>query len=139
MKTNEIPERAVWVEYRVPYADTDMMGVVYYGNYLTYFERGRNELMRASGQTYAQFESEGGAMLPVREARVRYLSPARYDDVLRIAAWVEAAGGVRMTIRCAVCRGEEVLAEGYTEHVCIDARTRRPMRLPEWLAKYGRG
>ena len=59
MKTIEVPERAIRMEYRVPYADTDMMGYVYYGNYLTLFERSRNELMRASGFTYARMETEG--------------------------------------------------------------------------------
>ena len=71
MKTIEVPERAIRMEYRVPYADTDMMGYVYYGNYLTLFERSRNELMRASGFTYARMETEGGAMLPVVEAHGR--------------------------------------------------------------------
>ena len=135
MKSIEIPAGAIRIDYRVPYADTDMMGVVYYGNYLTYFERARNELMRASGQTYADFET-GGAMLPVREAHVEYRSPARYDDVLSIAAWVEEARGVRLTIRCAVLRGEELLAEGYTMHVCVDAATRRPIRLPASLVAF---
>ena len=72
------------MEYRVPYADTDMMGYVYYGNYLTLFERSRNELMRATGYTYAEMEKEGGAMLPVVEAHVDYHAPARYDDLLTV-------------------------------------------------------
>ena len=136
MKTAaEIPERAIRIEYRVPYADTDMMGVVYYGNYLTFFERARNELMRGTGQTYAAFEA-GGAMLPVREAHVEYHAPARYDDLLTIAAWVEEARGVRLKICCAVLRGGELLVEGYTVHVCIDAATRRPMRLPAFLVEF---
>ena len=66
MKTIEVPERAIRMEYRVPYADTDMMGYVYYGNYLTLFERSRNELMRALGPSYAQMEADG-LMLPVIE------------------------------------------------------------------------
>ena len=74
--------KKVTIEYRVPYADTDQMGVVYYGNYLTLFERARNELMRGSGFTYARMETEGGAMLPVVEAHVDYHAPARYDDLL---------------------------------------------------------
>lgn len=135
MKSIEIPAGAIRIAYRVPYADTDMMGVVYYGNYLTYFERARNELMRASGQTYADFET-GGAMLPVREAHVEYFSPAKYDDLLTIAAWVAEARGVRLTIRCTVSRGEELLAAGHTMHVCVDAATRRPIRLPAPLLAF---
>ena len=69
-----IPEKSASIKYRVPYADTDMMGVVYYGNYLTLFERCRNELMRSTGPSYKQLE-EGGVMLPVIEAHVDYKSP----------------------------------------------------------------
>ena len=125
----DIPASAIRTSYRVPYADTDMMGVVYYGNYLTFFERARNELMRATGRTYADMEN-GGAMLPVVEAHVQYRSPARYDDLLTVAAWVEEARGCRIKIRCAVLRGDTLLAEGHTVHVCIDAATRKPIRIP---------
>ncbi len=136
MKPTEIPSRAIRMPYRVPYADTDMMGYVYYGNYLTLFERSRNELMRATGYTYAEMEKEGGAMLPVVEAHVDYRSPARYDDLLEVAAWVEEARGVRVRIRCVVLRDGEELAEGYTVHVCVDAATRRPIRVPPYLLAF---
>ena len=125
--------KAITMDYRVPYADTDQMGVVYYGNYLTLFERARNELMRATGPSYAQMEADG-LMLPVVEAHVDYRAPARYDDVLEIAAWLSEARGVRCTVRCAVLRGGEPIASGWTVHACVDARTRRPARLPAWLA-----
>ncbi len=128
----EIPENAVKTRYRVPYADTDMMGVVYYANYLEYFERCRNELMRALGLAYADMEN-GGLMLPVVEAHVNYRSSARYDDDLDIYGWVEEARGIRAKVRCVVMRGDEVLADGYTVHACIDSATRRPARLPPEL------
>ena len=139
MKTIEVPERAIRMEYRVPYADTDMMGYVYYGNYLTLFERSRNELMRASGFTYARMETEGGAMLPVVEAHVDYHSPARYDDLLVVRAWVDEARGIRVKIRCAVFRGEEPVADGYTVHACVDAKTRKPIRVPDYLLAFAAG
>ena len=129
-----IPASAVRTSYRVPYADTDMMGVVYYGNYLTLFERARNELMRATGPSYAQMERDG-LMLPVIEAHVDYRTPARYDDALEIAAWLDEARGVRCKVRCAVLRDGEILATGWTVHACVDAKTRRPARLPAWLAE----
>ena len=68
--------KKIKMEYRVPYADTDQMGVVYYGNYLTLFERARNELMRACGYTYKDCEAEGWA-LPVTHAEVDYRRPAK--------------------------------------------------------------
>lgn len=120
------------IEYRVPYADTDQMQVVYYANYFVYFERLRNELMRATGITYDQMEKSGLA-LPVIEAVCHYKSSARYDDLLTITGWVSAVKGVRITISCEVRRGEELLVSGHTVHACIDIRTGRPSRLPENL------
>src|SRR5678815_4837158 len=72
--------------YRVIYGDTDQMGVVYYGNYLRFFEIARNEFLRQAGARYHAFEQEHRLMLPVVEARVRYRRPARYDDELAIYA-----------------------------------------------------
>lgn len=126
------PQNAISTIYRVPYADTDQMGVVYYGNYLTFFERGRNELMRATSVTYQEMENDG-AMLPVIEAHVTYRSPARYDDLLTITAWLESTSRVKMKICCVVTRGDDVLASGYTVHACISTKTLRPVRIPEYL------
>lgn len=127
--------RATSITYRVPYADTDMMGVVYYGNYLTYFERCRNELMRSSGVTYRQMEQDG-AMLPVIEAHVQYIHPAHYDDELIITGWIESAQGLKLKIACEITRGNEVIARGYTLHACVSAQTRRPMRIPAYLIEF---
>ena len=81
--------RKITMQYRVPYADTDQMGVVYYGNYLTIFERARNELMRACGYTYRECEAEGWA-LPVTHTEGDNKRPARYDDLLEVPAWCRA-------------------------------------------------
>ena len=118
------------VHYRVPYADTDQMGVVYYGNYLTYFERSRNELMRACGLTYKEFEAKK-LMLPVVHASIDYKNPARYDDELEIVAELAWLRGVRMQVNCRVTCKEVLLAEGYTIHAIISWETRKPVRLPE--------
>lgn len=122
------------MEYRVPYADTDQMGVVYYGNYLTIFERARNEFMRACGYTYRRFEEEGW-MLPVIHAEVDYRSPARYDDLLEVTAYVKSQKGVRLEIACEVRRkGEDaLLASGFTRHCIVSSRTFRPVPPPPAL------
>jgi acyl-CoA thioester hydrolase len=120
------PKR-VTVQYRVPYADTDQMQVVYYANYLTFFERGRNELLRASGYTYRELEAAGSA-LPVLEAHVNYFAPAHYDDLLNIVAWFGGFRGVRLKICCEIRCGDTLLAEGYTVHAHVDVRTMRPKR-----------
>ena len=127
----------VKTEYRVPYADTDQMGVVYYGNYLTIFERARNELMRAGGYTYKRCE-EDGWMLPVIHAELDYKSPAKYDDLLEITAYVKSMKGVRLEIACEVRRkGEDaILVSGYTRHCFVSTRTFRPVPPPADFLSY---
>jgi acyl-CoA thioester hydrolase len=78
-----VTRRSHSTDIRVRYAETDRMGVVYYANYLVWCEVGRVEFLRALGRSYAALESEGVG-LAVSEARVRYLAPARFDDVVRI-------------------------------------------------------
>ena len=125
------------INYRVPYADTDQMQVVYYANYLVYFERVRNELLRASGLSYRELE-EHGLALPVAEAHVHYHAPARYDDQLEITGWCEAAKGVRLKICCEVKRDGKVLVDGYTIHAFVNMKTLRPTRpSPEFLKALG--
>lgn len=127
--------KKISMEYRVPYADTDQMGVVYYANYLVLFERARNELMRATGYTYKRCEEEGW-MLPVVHAELNYRKPAKYDDLLEISAWVSAQKGVRIEISCEVKRkGEdEVLVSGFTRHCFVSTETFRPIPPPEEFA-----
>ena len=124
--------KKVTMEYRVPYADTDQMGVVYYANYLALFERARNELMRSYGYTYKECEAEG-FLLPVVHAEADYKSSARYDDLLEISAWVQAQKGVRIEIACEIRRkGEDAaLVNGFTRHAFIDLKTFRPCPPPE--------
>jgi len=121
--------KTVTIQYRVPYADTDQMHVVYYGNYLTYFERSRNELLREMGFSYKALEALGYA-LPVKEAHVNYHAPATYDDLLDITGWCESFKGVRLKIYCEVKLNGKLLADGYTIHANCDIRTMRPTRPP---------
>jgi len=120
------------ISYRVPYADTDQMGVVYYANYLVYFERVRSELLREAGMPYGELEKAGLA-LPVIEAVCRYKSPARYDELVQISGRVEEVKGARVRIACHVSRDGELLAEGYTIHACVN-KDSRPIRAPKELA-----
>jgi acyl-CoA thioester hydrolase len=126
--------RKVTIPYRVPYADTDQMHVVYYANYLAYFERNRNELIRETGVTYKELETMGYA-LPVVEAHLNYHAPATYDDLLALTAWVEELKGVRLTIRCEVRRGDKLLVSGHTVHAIVDIKTLRPVRHTEELRR----
>ncbi len=118
--------------HRVLYGDTDQMGVVYYANYLRFFEGARNEWIRAHGITYAEIEA-AGLMLPVIEAHVRYARPARYDDLLEIATVVSATR-VRLSFRYQVRKSgdPETLIEGFTVHASV-TKAGRPTRFPPWL------
>jgi acyl-CoA thioester hydrolase len=127
----------VTTEVRVRYAETDQMGIVYYANYLVWFEIGRVELMRSLGLAYSQLETEHACILPVIEASCRYRSPARYDDEILIETQPSLLrrSVVKFAYRIyrkAHQKGKEreLLAEGETVHVvCDDQLKRKP--LPE--------
>ena len=131
--------RTVTTQHRVRYGDTDQMGVVYYANYLYYFEIGRAEWLRAHGRSYRDVEA-AGVLLPVIEAHARYRSPARYDDLLDITVTpgeVRAAS-VRFTYELRRADGHAVLAEGWTIHACMNPEG-RPYRWPREIATLLRG
>jgi acyl-CoA thioester hydrolase len=118
---------SVTTEVRVRYAETDQMGIVYYANYLVWFEIGRVELLRSLGFSYSQLESEHGRILPVIEATCRYRSPARYDDRILIEARPALLRGPVLKFAYAIYRKpnqegkeRELLAEGETVHVVCD-------------------
>ena len=120
--------RSTVLRYRVPYADTDQMGVVYYANYLKYFEMFRSEMMIAAGESYQEMERHGYA-LPVIEAVCHYKAPAHFEDILEITGRVAECRGVRVKIECQIhCRGK-LLAEGHTVHACI-SREGKLVRVP---------
>jgi len=127
----------VRIEIRVIYGDTDQMGVVYYANYLRYFEAGRTEFLRAKGLTYRDFEERERLVLPVVEAGVSYHAPARYDDLLGVEIRLTEARRASARFGYEVRRGEERVASGFTVHACVDlaGRVRRlPKSLLERLA-----
>jgi len=118
--------------YRVIYGDTDQMGVVYYANYLKFFEGARGEWIRGLGLTYGQIE-ERGIFLPVLEVGVRYLKPARYDDVLEIPLEVSHTRvKVRFDYKVYRAGDPDVLLLGHTVHACV-TKEGRPTRAPDWL------
>ena len=108
------------IEYRVPYADTDQMGVVYYANYLDYFERSRTEMLRSDGLPYSELEKRG-VFMPDSESYCKYHAPARYDDLLTFRSYVREIKGVRMVIASEVRRGGELLVSGHVTLVSVNA------------------
>ena len=123
-----IPENTT--QYRVCYADTDQMGVVYYANYFMLFERARTELLRLNGLSYKEIE-EQGFMLPVLDAHAKYHRPARYDDLLDVTARVVEFDGLKLKTACDVKRDGVLLVDGDVTLVFLNAKTGRPSRPPE--------
>ncbi len=122
---------------RVRYAETDQMGVVYYGNYFTWFEIGRVELCRQLGFEYKRMEIEDDSFIVVADAHCRYKRPARFDDLLAIRTKI--AESQRRTVRfdyeIVNHASGELLATGDTLHVICD-RLGKPKSLPEKYRKY---
>jgi acyl-CoA thioester hydrolase len=115
---------------RVRYAETDKMGVVYYANYLVWFEVARADLLRSLGWSYREMEI-AGISLPVIEAHCHYLRPARYDDEIEVKTEGRMLSPVRMEFEYTVVRSQDgtIAAEGKTVHAAQDA-SGKPCRLP---------
>jgi len=127
------------VEFRVRYAETDQMGVVYHANYLVWCELGRTELIRTRGTPYAELERQG-VVLAVADASVRYHAAARYDDMIRVEAWISDLRSRTVTFGYRVLRvpddggDPQRLATAATTLICLDSAS-KPMKLPADLIK----
>ena len=116
--------------YRVIYGDTDKIGMVYYANYLRWFERGRSEFLRQMGTPYTAIEQRG-AHFPVTGVSCRYFKSARYDDLITIETELASVARATLTFSYRILRDPEdsLLAAGSTKHACIDSRG-RVVRIP---------
>jgi acyl-CoA thioester hydrolase len=118
---------------RVYWEDTDAGGIVFYANYLKYFERARTEWLRALGVQQQALREATGAMFVVGDTQLRFLRPARLDDLLDVTAELRDAGRASMQLAQQAWRGTELLAEGEIRIGCVDAATLRPRRIPETI------
>ena len=117
----------------VRYAETDMMGVVYHGNYLPWFEIGRTTLLKEVGVPYRELEA-AGYRLPVLEVTAKYFRPAVYDDVITVVTTLREKPLLRIRLDYEVRRGDELLATGHTVHAFIDLQG-KPVRPPPNVVK----
>lgn len=115
---------------RVYWEDTDAGGIVFYANYLKFFERARTEWLRSLGIAQSGLRETAGGMFIVSETAVRYLAPARLDDELIVTAELETAGRASLIIAQQARRGEALLAQGTIRIGWVDAATLRPGRIP---------
>lgn len=124
--------RAQETRFRVRYAETDQMGVVYYANYLVWMELGRAEYCRAAGIRYRDMEIGDGVLLAVVEAHCRYLYPARYDEEIVVKTRVAKANPRMVEFEYEIYAAESgrQLAAGATKHIFLSTAM-RPVKLPE--------
>jgi len=115
---------------RVYWEDTDAGGVVFYANHLKFFERARTEWLRALGVSQQKLRDETGAIFIVAETAVRYLGPARLDDLLTVDVRLVESGRASMLLAQRTRRDAALLAEGTIRIGCVDAGTFKPRRIP---------
>lgn len=120
-------------KYRVVYADTDQMGVVYHGNYARFFEIGRTELFRKIGLAYKEVE-EKGIIMPVVAMDIKYYTPARYDDILTIKTRIEKMPTSRIVLLHDIYnRSKQLLVKGSVALCFVDREKRKPIKAPQLL------
>jgi acyl-CoA thioester hydrolase len=115
---------------RVYWEDTDAGGIVFYANYLKFFERARTEWLRALGHSQQEMVDTTGCMFVVQDTHVRYLKPARLDDVLVITVDVTERGNASLRIAQQAWCGDRLLAEGEIRIGCVERATLKPHRIP---------
>jgi acyl-CoA thioester hydrolase len=115
---------------RVYWEDTDAGGIVFYANYLKFFERARTEWLRALGHSQQEMVDTTGCMFVVQDTHVRYLKPARLDDWLVITVDVRERGRASLRIAQQAWCGETLLAEGEIRIGCVERATMKPHRIP---------
>jgi acyl-CoA thioester hydrolase len=119
---------------RVYYEDTDAGGIVYYANYLKFFERARTEWLRSLGIHQQELMESEGAAFVVRSATVEYIAAARLDDELAVRLTVEKLGRASVQFKQEAWRGDVLLSTAAVKVGCVDAATMRPRALPDCAA-----
>lgn len=123
------------ISFRVRYAETDQMGVVYHGNYAQYLEMGRVEWLRNFGISYKSME-ENGIMLPVISLFVNYKKSAVYDDLITVETKLKKLPLVKIAFDFKIYNEQhEILAEANTVLAFMDKTTKRPMKCPDYILK----
>jgi acyl-CoA thioester hydrolase len=115
---------------RIYYEDTDAGGIVFYANYLKFFERARTEWLRAVGVNQQELSEQEGAIFVVKNASIDYHAPAKLDDVLNLTLSIEKLGRASVQFVQQAWRGEVLLASASVKVGCVDAATLRPRSLP---------
>jgi acyl-CoA thioester hydrolase len=118
------------VPIRIYWEDTDGAGIVFYANYLKFFERARTEWLRGFGFGQEALRRDAGVAFVVSETTLRYLKPARLDDVVDVSVDVVHLGQASLQLAQQATRADELLAEGKIRIGCVELGTFRPCRIP---------
>lgn len=125
---------------RVRYGETDQMGYLYYGNYAQYYEIGRIEMLRASGLTYREMEQDHGVLMPVVSLQMRFVRPARYDELLTIRTTLRQLPEKFITFEVEIFNEQSKLVNGGTVRLCfVEASSGKTIPAPEFLLEKLRG
>ena len=124
-----MPSAFTW-QVRIYYEDTDAGGIVFYANYLKFFERARTEWLRATGVNQQALAEQDGAIFVVKHASIDYQAPAKLDDVLDLTLSIEKLGRASIQFAQQAWRGDTLLASAQVKVGCVDALTLRPRSLP---------
>jgi acyl-CoA thioester hydrolase len=127
--TTEMPPVFTW-PVRIYYEDTDAGGIVFYANYLKFFERARTEWLRACGVNQQVLAETEGAIFVVKNASIDYHAPARLDDEVSLTLSIEKLGRASVQFLQQAWRGDVLLAGASVKVGCVDAVTLRPRPLP---------
>jgi acyl-CoA thioester hydrolase len=130
---DEMPSVFNWT-VRVYYEDTDAGGIVFYANYLKFFERARTEWLRAAAIGQQELLDQEGVAFVVKNANIDYVAPARLDDEIRLATTIEKLGRASVQFFQQAWRGEQLLASASVKVGCVDAANMRPRPLPDAVA-----
>ena len=122
------------ITLRIYWEDTDAGGVVFYANYLKFFERARTEWLRALGHSQEQLRLHDDAMFVVSNTTMRYRRPARLDDLLRVTVKLSEVRRASITLAQQAWRGDELLTEGTIRIVCVEPGTFQPRSIPNAIA-----
>jgi acyl-CoA thioester hydrolase len=121
------------VSYRVYYEDTDAGGVVYYANYLKFFERARTDFLRDLNISQSEFAAKENALFVVRKCEIEYVTPAKLDDLIEVSVAVKETRAASVLIYQEITKSGKILSRLHVEIVCVFADSFRPKKIPETL------
>jgi len=125
-------ETFIW-PIRIYYEDTDAGGVVYYANYLKFFERARTEMLRAKGFEQDKLRQNDDIIFAVRSVKVNYLSPAHFNEQIEVNSKISRLKKVSFTFEQSIIRDNKVLCEATVTIACLNVKTMRPKAIPQLL------